>query len=447
MPANQPSRLLISARYVIPVRPRGEVLENYSVVVEGERIAGLLPTAQAKLDYPGVDEVSLQDHVLLPGLINMHTHSPMTLMRGLADDLQLHEWLNEHIWPAESRFVTEEFVADGTRLAIAEMLRAGTTCFNDNYFFPNVMASVAQDCNIRARIGLPVIEMPNAWAKNAEESIEKGIDLLLRGDEQALVNYSWAPHAPYSVSDPTLVRLAQLSHEVNMPVHMHLLETQWEIEHSMQEYGISPLQRLANLQLLNSRLLAVHMTQLSTEEIQQLGGSGVHVIHCPQSNLKLANGICPIVELRDAGVNISIGTDGAASNNNLDLLAEAETASFLAKGTCGDATVVDAFSAIEMLTINGAKALQMESSLGSITAGKYADLAALDLKAPETQPLYNVVSQLIYSASSRQFTDVWVGGERVLKGGELTTIDLDDVMQSADSWRLRLSADSRTLDI
>ena len=431
---------LINARYVIPVRPAGVVLENHSVILDGERIADLLPIQQARMRYEGCNEVNLDDHVLLPGLINMHTHSPMTLMRGLADDMGLHQWLSEHIWPIEKRFVSEEFVADGTLLAIAEMIRAGTTCFNDNYFFPNVMARIARKSGIRACIGLPVIEMPTAWAGSVEECFEKGLDLLSSDSKQALLTYSWAPHAPYSVSDDTFSKLAELCDENALPLHLHLLETSWDIEHSMREYGVHPIERLRNLNILNSRLLAVHMTQLSAGDVRTLRDHGVHVIHCPQSNLKLGNGICPVSDLQRAGINVSLGTDGAASNNNLDMLAEAQTAALLAKGSSGDARVVDAFCTLEMLTINGAKALQMEHKIGSIEVGKSADLAALDLNAPETQPLYNVTSQLIYSASSRQFSDVWVAGRHVLEQGELKTIDLDGLLGTVESWRARVSA-------
>jgi len=433
--------VLIQARYVVPVLPERKILEHHAVVIQGERIVDLLPGELARTRYPGAREVNLAHHVLIPGLINMHTHSPMTLLRGYADDLPLQQWLAEFIWPAEQRHVGPQFVADGTRLAIAEMLRAGTTCFNDNYFFPDVMAQTVSETGIRACIGLPVIELATAWAANVEECLEKGLDLLNRENRSPLVMFSLAPHAPYSVTDATLRRLSDLSAEYEAPVHLHMLETRWEVRHSLGQHGITPVQRLLNLQLLNSRLLAVHMTQISDAEIEVASEHGVHVVHCPQSNLKLASGICPVAKLQAAKVNVAIGTDGAASNNNLDLLSEAQTAALLAKGASDNPQAVDAFTALKMITINGARALNLEGQIGSIEIGKLADLAALDLQTPETQPVYNLFSQLIYAASSRQFSDVWVSGKRLLQDGRLTTIDIESVLEAAEYWRSRLSAD------
>ena len=431
---------LIHARHLVPIRPARVVLENHCVVVSGDRIVEVVSSDIARSRYPDGDEVSLPHHVLLPGLVNAHTHSPMTLLRGLADDLDLQVWLNQHIWPVENRFVCAEFVADGTRLAVAEMLRAGTTCFNDMYFFPDVMADVVVKTGIRACIGLIIIEMPTVWAKGVDEYLAKGLGLLKCWPADSRISFAFAPHAPYSVSDGTLTRIADLSGEHDIPVHVHLLESEWEIKQSLQAHGIRPLQRMQNRQLLNSRLLAVHMTQLSAEDIRLLATQGAHVVHCPQSNLKLASGFCPVSDLLAASVNVALGTDGAASNNNLDLLSEAQTAALLAKGVTADPRAIDAFTALEMATINGARALHMDQQIGSIECGKQADLAALDLYAVETQPLFHVISQLVYAASSRQFTDVWVAGRRLLQKGELTSIEIEEVLAAAESWRSKLSA-------
>jgi len=433
----------ISARYIVPVRPSRTILEHHSVIIDGDAIAAVLPTDQAARRFPEAQHIDLPHHVLLPGLINMHTHSPMTLLRGFADDLPLQVWLNDHIWPAEQRFVSPEFVADGTRLAIAEMFRAGTTCFNDNYFFPDVMADVVEQAGMRASIGLPIIELSTAWAGHVDEYLEKAVSLLQTSRNSLLVSFTLAPHAPYSVSDKTLVELAELSLEFQVPVHMHTLETAWDIEHSLEVHGIHPLKRLKKFQLLNDRLLAVHMTQLTLGDIRLLAESSVHVIHCPQSNLKLASGICPVNELLQAGINVAAGTDGAASNNDLDLLSEIQTAALMAKIQSGNAANLDAFTALEMLTINAAEALWMDNRMGSIEQGKWADLAALDLNVPETVPIYNLVSQLVYAASSRQFTDVWVAGKRVLSGGQLKTLDLPAIMESTASWQSKLAEFSR----
>ncbi len=430
---------LIHPRYLVAVRPQGIVLEEYSVAIEQGMIVSIMSRSESAQAYPQAESIELADHVLLPGFINAHTHTPMTLLRGYADDMDLDVWLREHIWPAEQEFVGPTFVADGARLAIAEMFRAGTTCFNDMYFFPDVLGEVCREVGIRARIGVPLIETQTAWASDIDSYFEQGLKLHDDWRSEPLLNITFSPHAPYSVLDETLRRVATYSQELDVPVHLHLLETQWDIKHSLQHHDVHPLVRLRNLDLLNSHLLAVHMTQLSAGDIDQLAQSGVHVIHCPQSNLKLASGICPLDSLLEAGVNVALGTDGAASNNDLDLLSEAQTAALLAKGISGNAQAVDAFQALEMMTINGAKALGLESLTGSIEVGKAADLCAIDLSCPETQPLYHVVSQVIYAASRRQVSDVWVSGRRVLDSGQLTTIDLEEVTGKASQWQSRLS--------
>jgi 5-methylthioadenosine/S-adenosylhomocysteine deaminase len=433
------STKLIHARYTVPVRPRHVVYDNYCVAIRDELILGLLPLSEARIAWPGAEIIELPDHVLIPGSINAHTHSPMTLLRGYADDMELHVWLKEHIWPAEREFVGPDFVADGTRLAIAEMLRAGTTCFNDMYFFPDATIETCLQAGMRASIGIPIIEMETAWAADVDSYIEKGLQMYDKWESQPLISFTLSPHAPYTVSNETLHRISALSKERGLPVHMHLLETEWEIKQSQQHHDLHPLSLLEQQGLLDSNLLAVHMTQLSAEDIEKLAAVGAHVVHCPQSNLKLASGICPLTSLLKAGVNVALGTDGAASNNDLNLLAEAQTAALLAKGISGDAKAVNAFQILEMMTINGARALGLDGRIGSIEKGKQADLCALDLSAPETQPLYHVVSQLIYAASGRQVSDVWVAGKRLLDNGELTTIDLDDVIRSARKWQSRLA--------
>jgi 5-methylthioadenosine/S-adenosylhomocysteine deaminase len=429
---------LIHPRYLVPVRPQGVVYDTWSVAITDDLIVRLLPRDEAERSFPAAEVIELPDHVLLPGLINMHTHSPMNLLRGYADDMSLHVWLRQHIWPAEQEFVGPEFVTDGTRLAIVEMLRGGTTCFNDMYFFPDAIASACQEAGIRASIGVPLIEDQSATTTDIDEYFEQGLELHRKWQAEPLLSFTLAPHAPYTVTDETLQRVATYSEERDIPVHLHLLETEWDIKHSLQHHDMHPLRRLKELNLLNSRLQAVHMTQLSMEDISTLAESGVHVVHCPQSNLKLASGICPLASLLEAGINVSLGTDGVASNNDLDLLAEAQTAALLAKGISGNAEAVNAFQALEMMTINGARALGMDTSIGSIEPGKAADFCAIDLSCPETQPLHHVVSQVIYAASRRQVSDVWVAGRRVLESGQLTSIDLEETTSQARQWAARL---------
>jgi 5-methylthioadenosine/S-adenosylhomocysteine deaminase len=430
---------LIHARFIVPVRPADRVLENHAVVIEQGVITALLSQSIAREKFPDAEHIELPHHVLLPGLINTHTHSPMTLLRGYADDLDLHVWLEQHIWPAEQQFVSPDFVRDGTRLAVTEMLRSGTTCFNDMYFFPDAMVDVVLESGIRACIGLPLIEIATPWARDINDYFDKGLMLWEQWKDQPLISFSFAPHAPYTVSDDTLVKIRQLSLRLGLRVHLHLLETEWDIKHSLQQHDLHPLQRLEKLELLNDRLLAVHMTQLSKDDIELLTLAGVHVIHCPQSNLKLASGICPVTELLEAGVNVAMGTDGAASNNDLDLMLETQTAALLAKGVSGKPSAVRSFEALEMMTINGARALGLEDRIGSIEAGKEADLCAVDIRAPELQPLHNVISQLIYAASGRNVSDVWVAGRRLLSAGELTSLDLGAIGMRAEQWHAKMT--------
>ena len=433
------SRLLILARYVIPVRPSGQVLENHGVLVDQGRIEAILPAAEAMASQANAEVVRLPGHVLMPGLINAHNHSPMTLLRGYADDLALQTWLNDYIWPTEARFVDSRFVMDGARLAIAEMIRSGTTCFNDQYFYPRHIAQASAELGMRVNIGLPIMEQATPWAGDFEDYVSRGLDVADSFDKGGLVTFSLAPHAPYSVSDSGLARIAEISAERGIRVDMHCLETAYDIEHSMENHGIRPLERIDQLGLLNDRLLAIHMTQLQEGDCERVAQAGTHVAHCPQSNLKLASGICPVARLQRAGVNVCVGTDGAASNNNLDLLEEVRTAAMLAKVEAGDPTVVNAIEALEMATINGACAMGLDEEIGSIEVGKQADLSALNLESLQTQPLHNLFSQIIYAASSGQFSDVWIAGQQVMKNNELTTVSETDLMAVASEWQQRIA--------
>lgn len=433
--------VLLLPRLLVPVRPRLQVLEDMAVVIEGEFIAAVMPRSVAFTKYENATRIELPEHVLVPGFINMHTHSAMSLLRGFADDLNLQVWLNEYIWPVEKAFLSPEFVHDGSKLAMAEMLRGGTTFFNDLYFFPEVTAATAVETGMRACIGLPVINVPTIWAANENEYIDKGQRVSTSWQGERLVSTSFAPHAPYSVSDTALGRIADLSESRSMPVHMHVLESSWEISESLRQHGKHTLERLDDAGLLNERLLAVHMTQLNGTDLDVLSQKAVNVIHCPESNLKLGNGICPVARLLEHDINMALGTDGAASNNNLDLLAESRSAALLAKGYAADPCVLNAFQALEMLTINAAKALGKEGQLGSIEAGKLADLSAIRLNTLQTTPIYDVVSHLIYAASSQQVSHVWVGGRMLLEDEQFLNMDTDDIMDRANYWAKRIATE------
>jgi len=435
--------VLLLPRLLVPVRPSTQVLEQMAVVIEGELISAVIPRSEALEKYKNATCIELPEHVLLPGFINMHTHSAMSLLRGYADDLNLQVWLNKHIWPVEKAFLGPEFVHDGARLAIAEMLRGGTTFFNDLYFFPEVTAAAAVQSGIRACIGLPVIDVPTVWAANENEYIDKGLEVSASWQSEPLISTSFSPHAPYSVGDAALGRIAELSGNRAMRVHMHVLESSWEISESLRRYGKPTLERLGDLGLMNERLLAVHMTQLNGTDLVALSETAVNVIHCPESNLKLGNGICPVARLLEHNVNLALGTDSAASNNNLDLLAESRSAALLAKGYAADPCVLNAFQALEMLTINAARALGKEHQLGSVQAGKLADLCAIRLDTLQTTPMYDVVSHLIYAASSQQVSHVWVGGRMLLQDGQFLYMDTDDIMDRANYWAKRISTETR----
>ncbi|HJU25280.1 MAG TPA: TRZ/ATZ family hydrolase [Rhodanobacteraceae bacterium] len=442
-PTNQqPVDLLISARWIIPVEPSGAVLEEHAVAVNDGRIVAVLPAGEAGTKFAPHQRVDLREHALIPGLVNAHTHSPMTLMRGLADDMPLMTWLREHIWPAEARVMGAEFVRDGSELAIAEMLRGGTTTCNENYFFPDAFAQACRNFGFRARIGLPVVEFPSAWAADIDEYFDRALAVHdeLKGDP--LRSCAFAPHAPYTVSDDSFERIRTLADQLDVPVHLHLHETAQEVEDARREHGARPFARMQGLGLVNDRLIAVHMTQMTDAEIDACAEAGVSVAHCPESNLKLASGFCPAEKLRCAGVNVAIGTDGCASNNDLDMFGELRTAALLAKGVAQDAAAFDAACALRAATLNGARALGLGESIGSIEPGKQADLAAVRLDLPETQPVYHPVSQLVYAASRRQVSDVWIAGGRKVAAGKLVDVDCDALLAKAARWRERIAAGS-----
>jgi len=435
----QPIDLLIEARWVVPVGPHGVVFEHHAVAVDGGRIVALLPVADARARYVPRERVVLDEHALIPGLVNAHTHNPMTLMRGLADDLPLMRWLQEHIWPAEAKAIGPEFVRDGIELAVAEMLRGGTTCCSENYFFPDVQAATYRRLGFRAMVGLPIIEFPSAWAATRDEYFDRGLAVHDEFRGEPLLGTSFAPHAPYTVSDESFERIRLLSDQLDLPVHLHLHETAHEVEDAKRERGARPFARMQSLGIVNDHLIAVHMTQLTDAEIAACAEAGVAVVHCPESNLKLASGFCPAEKLRRAGVKLAIGTDGCASNNDLDMFGEMRTAALLAKAVAEDASALDAASALRAATLGGAFALGWSERVGSIEAGKQADLAAVRLDDIETQPLYNVVSQLVYATGRQQVSDVWIAGARKLRDRVLTDVDLDEVREKARRWRERLA--------
>jgi 5-methylthioadenosine/S-adenosylhomocysteine deaminase len=434
---------LLHARWIIPVTAGDPVLEGHSLAISGGRILEILPATEARGKYTAEQEQKLPEHALIPGLINAHTHAAMSLLRGIADDLPLMTWLHEHIWPAEARWVNEEFVHDGSQLAIAEMLRGGTTCFNDMYFFPEITAQASATAGIRATVGLILLDFPTAWARDPDEYLHRGLQVHDQFRSHPLIQTAFAPHAPYSVSDQPLERVRVMADELEIPIHMHLHETRDEIQHSLQQHGQRPLARLERLGLLSPSLIAVHMTQLEDAEVGAFAAGGGSLVHAPESNLKLASGFCPLAKLLAAGVNSALGTDGAASNNDLDMLGEMRTAALLAKAVARDASAVPAAAVLRMATINGARALGLAEETGSLEPGKSADIAAIHLGAIETQPVYNPLSQIVYAAGRHQVSDVWVAGRQLLRKRELTTLDSEAIGARAREWQAPIAAGRR----
>lgn len=435
--------LIISPRWILPVIPQDSVLEHHAVVIHEGKIVDICAQAQLAERYLASEELVLSDQVLMPGLINLHTHAAMSLMRGMADDLSLMPWLEQHIWPAEHQFVSPQFAYDGTLLACAEMLSGGTTTFNDMYFFPESTIQASTKIGMRAHVGLVVLEFASNYAVDASRYIEQGTAIRDAYKAEPLVSFSFAPHAPYTVTDDTLMQINVLAEQLDMGLHTHMQETMHEVKESQSRYGLTPLKRFANLGLLNSRVVLAHCVHLSEADKQLIAEYGCHIAHCPTSNLKLASGIAPIVACAALGINIGIGTDGAASNNRLDMFAEMRMAALLAKGQSGDATAVSAHRALEMATINGAKALGLEHLVGSIEIGKMADMTAIKLTDFNLQPHFDVASHLVYVVGREHVTHTWVAGELKYhkpegSAGVFSDVEPHDVLQIAQTWQRKL---------
>lgn len=433
-----PLDLLLLPTWLVPVEPAGVVLKEHGVGIRDGRIVFIGPRHEA-LALTTLETRELPDMLLSPGLINAHGHAAMTLFRGMADDLPLMTWLEQHIWPAEAKWVDEAFVRDGTHLAIAEQLKGGITCFSDMYFFPKVASECVHNSGIRAQIAIPILDFPIPGAASADESLRQAVELFADLKYHPRIKIAFGPHAPYTVGDENLEKIRVVADELDASIHMHVHETAFEVQQAVEQNGERPVARLARLGLLGPRFQAVHMTQISDDDLAMLVESNSSVIHCPESNLKLASGFCPVERLWQAGVNVAVGTDGAASNNDLDLLGETRTAALLAKAVAGSATALDAHRALRMATLNGARALGLESDIGSIEVGKAADLVAFDLSGLAQQPVYDPVSQLIYATGRDCVKHVWVAGKQLLDDRRLTRQDEQQLSATAKAWGERIS--------
>jgi 5-methylthioadenosine/S-adenosylhomocysteine deaminase len=431
---------IISASWVIPIQPQRVVLKDHAIAIAEGEIREVGPCAQIASKYNARASISLTDHVLIPGLVNLHTHAAMSMMRGCADDKALMDWLRNHIWPIESQFVSSAFVRDGTLLACAEMLRGGITCFADMYFYPEAAAQAAVEAGIRTAVGMIVMDMPSSYASDAHDYLAKGLAMRDALRDEKRLSFCLAPHAPYTTSDSTLERVATYAAELDLPVHIHLHETEDEIQQSVAVHGVRPLERLQRTGMLSPGLIAVHAVHLVKDEIAALALHGCSVAHCPSSNLKLASGIAPLASLLDHGVNVGLGSDGAASNNRLDILNEIRTAALLAKAASRDATAVPAHTALHMATLGGAKALGLDARIGSLEPGKRADITAVDLSSIELAPCYDPASQLVYAAGREHVSHVWVDGEFCVRERELMKLDTRELRAKAAHWKDRIKS-------
>ena len=432
---------IIHTGTIITVNPNFDQLQAHSLIINNGYIIDICLTA--KLDsknYRARTTVDLSDKVIMPGLINAHGHSAMSLFRGMADDCTLMNWLENHIWPAENAFVSDDFVRTGTELAIAEMIKSGTTCFSDMYFFPETAAKTAEQHGMRAQFAFPIFTMPSPWGQHLDDYLDKGEALLKHYQNHERITIALGPHATYTNNDDSLNKTKQLSDKYQTRVQIHLHETVFEVENSQLQMGLRPIEQVAHCGLLNERLQAVHMTTLNDNDITLLKNSGSHVIHCPESNLKLASGFCPIEKLRLEGINIALGTDGAASNNDLDLFGEMRTAAMLAKAVANDATAINAQEAIRMATINGAKALGIDSITGSIEVGKAADFIALDFSSIEQQPIYDICSHIVYTNISAKVSDSYVAGKCLMDSYQLQSIDTKELSQRCHIWQQKIQS-------
>ena len=433
---------LIQAGWCIPVEPHDLVLTDHAVAINDGKIIDILPAAEARQRYEAGALVQRPNHVLLPGFVNAHTHAAMSLLRGIADDMPLERWLTEGIWPVENRWVSAEMVRDGTRLAIAEMLLSGCTCFSDQYFFPEIVAETAVDLHMRAMVGTPVIQFPTAWAENSAECLSKGADLVHDPyADHPLISTCFVPHSTATVSDESFGELRVLADQLDRRIQIHLHESAQEIENELKTNGKRPIERLQELGLVNASLMAVHAVHVTEDEIALFADAGVVVAHCPRSNLKLADGIAPVAAFKDAGVTVAIGTDSAASNNVMDMLGEMRTAGLLAKARADDASAIPAAQALRMATLDGAASLGLADSIGSIEAGKFADLACVDLRHINSQPVYDPISQLVYTVQPQQVSDVWVAGKHQVDNGALAHIDVDDLLLRTSEWQRRIAGE------
>ena len=425
---------IINSRWILPIKPKNKVLENSSIVINNSVILDIDSTDIINNRYESKNLYNLNDHCVMPGFINNHTHLSMSLFKGIADDLNLDEWLRNEIWPLETKHVNEEFVELGSKLAIIELIKSGSTCFNDMYFFPEVTAYASLELGIRASLGLITIDFPSNYAQNSGEYLEKGLAIRDKLKNETLVSFTMAPHAPYTVGDDTLKKIFTLSNELDLPVHMHIHETENEIKESIKKYNQRPIERLMKLGLINPNFIGIHAVHLNSTDISILSKNKANLVSCPISNLKLGSGI-PNATLQNLEkINLSFGTDGSASNNKLDILSEARLGSLLLKGISKDATKFNSNTVLECLTINAAKSLGMENIIGSVEKNKAADLIAINFKKITSQPIFKPVSHIVNATDRENISHSWVNGKCIMEDRNVLTIDENLINQKVQRF-------------
>jgi 5-methylthioadenosine/S-adenosylhomocysteine deaminase len=432
------ANVIVSATWIFTADDQGRLLKDHSVVIQDDIIIDLLPTESVFDFYDSNEVYSLSGHILIPGLINTHTHSAMSLLKGYANDLPLAQWLNDYIWPAEKKYINPRFVKDGSMIAISEMIKAGITTFNDMYFYPDSTAQAATELGIRANIGLIVMDFSTNYANDPQDYLTKGFEFRDQWRDADLITTCIAPHAPYSVSNDAFELIGTYAEQLDLSVHTHLHETEWEVNESVRQYGVSPIQRLDGLGLLGPNLMAAHCVHLNDQDFNLLSQNNVHVIHNPSSNMKLGSGIADLSTMIDHDINICLGSDSSASNNRLDILEEMRLASLLAKGERMDPQFLSSEQVLRMATIHGAKAIGLESKIGSIEKGKKADIVALNLDSIECQPSYDPIATLVYSSSRADVNYVWINGKIKLKENNLVGIDTEKILYLAKSWQTKI---------
>lgn len=434
--------ILIVKGTVITMDSNGTVLEAGTVVINDGTIVAVGASESLKSKFKAKETINANGRIVMPGLINTHTHAAMVIFRGFADDLPTQEWLENYIWPAEAKYINAETVRLGTLLAIAEMLRSGTTTFNDMYFFEDEVAKAAKEAGIRAVVGEALLDFPTPNKKTPQEGLEYSEMLIQKWRGDPLVTVAVAPHAPYTCSPEILKAAKNISDKYNVRFHIHLSETEKEVNKIQKKYGLTPVGYMDSLGVLGDNVIAAHCVHLTEEDIQLIAHRKVGVAHDPESNMKLASGVAPIPDLLDAGVKIGLGTDGAASNNDLNMFEEMDTTAKLHKVFRQDPTVIDAQTVVEMATIGGARVLGLDDQIGSIEEGKRADIIVIDLNKPHTIPLYNPYSHIVYVIDGADVETVIIDGKIVMRNQKILTINEAEIIRDIRALAVRIKEEN-----